>query len=170
MAIFWNYEKALLGNNHTLIKAMINRAPEYCSNQCTSAEDNLNYLTSYAQAAQTRADEYGRGQSADQIMDVPAGNQQAGMNIVNGLLTSASHRESNGLSATDPYDYGNVSLNPNLYTHMIKMGWTVFNTDLSEGPNTFFILSYCQYQAAMDAIKNHHGDLSGHLYNSWCSP
>jgi len=169
MAIFWNYEKAGLGNNQKMIASQINRAPDYCAHQCSTAADNLNYLSIFAQAARIRIKEY-TGQNIETVLDMPAGDLQPGLDIINGIRHSAEDRAINGINNNSPYDYGNVSLNVGLYTYMIRMGWTVFHTDLSEGGDTFFILSYCQSEAAQDAQQNYHGELSGALYNSWCQP
>lgn len=143
MAIMWSYDAQL--DLDIVRDAMHNRAKTFCPGGCdpTTLEGSLVYLSVFAQSAFDRVNRWQPGTDPATVMDNAVVSKEAGLKIVDAVLTSdVTIQELLKSDPMAPFNYGNISLDP-LYAEMVGRGWVLKSIPASSG-DTFFVLSVCQ--------------------------
>jgi hypothetical protein len=144
---------------------MHNRAKTFCPGGCdpTTLEGSLTYLSVFAQSAFERVNRWQPGMNPAEVMDNSIVSKEIGLKIVDAVLTS--NVDINDLESMEPFDYGNISLDP-ILAKMVARGWVLMSKSAPSG-DTFFVLSKCQY-LFYQQVKNGNAEFTSQDYISFC--
>lgn len=163
MAIMWSYDAQF--DLDIVRDAMHNRAKTFCPGGCdpTTLEGSLTYLSVFAQSAFDRVNRWQPGMNPSEVMDDNIVSKEAGLKIVDAVLTSDVNIQE--LDRMAPFNYGNISLDP-LYAEMVSRGWVLKSIPAPSG-DTFFVLSVCQ-EFFYRNVKAGNVNLTQQSYNLYC--